>query len=128
MSAGFLKGIRLNAERLKEALVEAGRLDVRVELTGEREVVLEAIEAKQVESASAIQKIRDALSAIQRDVDRWLEYIKGLTGDVHAAEMKVYSAEATSAGTYFHAVDEGEAAYSQLKRNLEQLETKHVSV
>ncbi|KAH7709905.1 gag protein [Aphelenchoides avenae] len=128
MSAGFLQGVKLKADRLKEALVEAGRLDVRVELTGEREVVLEAIEAKQVETASAIQKIRDALSAIQRDVDRWLEYMKGLTGDVHAAEMKVYSAEATSASSYLLAVDEGEAAYSQLKRNLEQLEAKYVSM
>ena len=48
MSAGFRQGIRLKAERLKEALVEAGGLDVKVELTGEKEVVLDAIEAKQV--------------------------------------------------------------------------------
>ncbi|KAH7713537.1 hypothetical protein AAVH_19124 [Aphelenchoides avenae] len=128
MSAGFLQGIRLKAERLKEALVEAGRLDVRVELTGEREVVLEAIEAKRMDIALAIQNIRDALNAIQRDVDRWLGYMKGLTGEVHAAEMKVYSAEVTSTGSYLHAVDEGEAAYSQLKRNLEQLEAKYASV
>ncbi|KAH7714373.1 gag protein [Aphelenchoides avenae] len=122
MSAGFLQGIRLKVERLNEAVVEASRLDVRVELTGEREVVLEAIEAKQGEVASAIQKIRDALSAIQRDVDRWLEYMKGLAGEVHAAEMKVYTAEVASGESYVQAVDEGEAAYSQLKRNLEQLE------